>query len=69
MCGLHLAVFMKLEFAASLGLSEFCPSLWRDRTAVPCLQDEAAAAVHAGFCMKALEGTSKNKRFPELLRT
>lgn len=54
-CSLHLAVFMKLEFAASLGLPEFCRSLRRDRTAVPCLQNEAAAAVHAGFCMKALE--------------
>lgn len=54
-CSLHLAVFVKLEFAASPGLPELCCSLWRDRTAVPCLQDDAAAAVHAGFRMKALE--------------
>ena len=54
-CCLHLAVFMKLEFAASLGLPELCCGLWRDRTAVACLQNKAAAAVHAGFHMKALE--------------
>lgn len=46
-CGLHLAVFMKLQLAASLGLSEVCASLWRDRTAVPRLQDETAAAAPA----------------------
>jgi hypothetical protein len=54
-CGLHLAVFMKLQLAASLGLSEFHASLWRDRTAVPRLQDEPSAAAHAGFGMKGLE--------------